>query len=311
MHYIKKYITNFDIELFRKLEKCKIKCRCFPITAPPDTYTSMDFTLDESSPAFGELEPYLPEATPVEDHLKLPANFDVKNPFKDPCTSILYEPVYTEEERKSAEWLEMQAISRKVQILNEETFFARSCIYGKNKWGAVQAWHTVQAEPPVVSRPIRWSNSQFFCTCYTQELFCNDRAKMMLEESDLRGFRFDPVLRGGRKEPLADAWQIRALSVTPNWAFVPLQYMEESPCPICGIQRLHLLEGRRKYGIRKGYLDPEVDFYETLPSFGSFPGTSCIVRNIISQRMYRLLCEKRMTRAVKFIPLSVVEDESR
>ena len=93
MHYIRKYITNFDIELFRKLEKCKIKCRCFPITAPPDTYTSMDFTLDESSPAFGELEPYLPEATPVEDHLKLPANFDIKNPFKDPCTSILYEPV--------------------------------------------------------------------------------------------------------------------------------------------------------------------------------------------------------------------------
>ena len=271
----------------------------------------MSFFLDESSPAFGELEPYLPEATPVEDHLKLPANFDIKNPFKDPCTSILYEPVYTEEERKSAEWLEIWAISRKVQILNEETFFARSCIYGKNKWGAVQAWHTVQAEPPVVSRPIRWSNSQFFCTCYTQELFCNDRTKMILEESDLQGFRFDPVLRGGRKEPLADAWQIRALSVTPNWAFVPLQYMEESPCPICGIQRLHLLEGRRKYGIRKGYLDPEVDFYETLPSFGSFPGTSCIVRNIISQRMYRLLCEKRMTRAVKFIPLSVVDDESR
>ena len=134
---------------------------------------------------------------------------------------------------------------------------------------------------------------------------------MILEESDLRGFRFDPVLRGGRKEPLADAWQIRALSVTPNWAFVPLQYMEESPCPICGIQRLHLLEGRRKYGIRKGYLDPEVDFYETLPSFGSFPGTSCGTRNIISQQMYRLLCEKRMTRAVKFIPLSVVDDESR
>ena len=131
MYYIRRYTTNYSEDLFKRLENYKVKCSCFPITASPDTYTSMNFTLDESSLAFGELEPYLPEATPVEDHLKLPAIFDIKNPFKDPCTSILYEPVYTEEERKSAEWLEMQAISRKVQILNEETFFARSCIYGK------------------------------------------------------------------------------------------------------------------------------------------------------------------------------------
>ena len=84
--------------------------------------------------------------------------------------------------------------------------------------------------------------------------------------------------------------------------------MEESICPDCGIQILHFTDGRYLYGVKEGMLNPNVDFYETLPSFGGYPGTSCGTEYLISRRGYQMLRSNKMTRGVEFIPLQVISE---
>lgn len=119
--------------------------------------------------------------------------------------------------------------------------------------------------------------------------------------------RIRGVLKGRKEEQLADTWQLRSSYTAPNGTFLPIRYMEESICPDCGVQILHFTDGQRLYGVKKGMLNPDVDFYETLPSFGSYPKTSCGAKFLISQRGYQMLRSKKMTRGVEFIPLQVID----
>lgn len=302
MHYIRHYsISPFDYKLWEKLLEYGVECRCYPPNAKQEDYTGMGFHLDESIPKFSELEPYLPEATQSISASEISAG--------KPCVFITYKDCYTEKERESAKWLEMRGISLKLSPINDETLWERTCILGVNRYGIPLSNHHVQVEPLVVGHAVRWSNSQFFSGSYnTNYIFCSGIAKDILENSGLRGFRFDPVLKGKQKGQLADTWQLRSCYTVPNGAFLPIRYMEESICPDCGIQILHFTDGRYLYGVKEGMLNPNVDFYETLPSFGGYPGTSCGTEYLISRRGYQMLRSNKMTRGVEFIPLQVISE---
>lgn len=302
MHYIRHYmIRPCDYDLWQKLEGYGVSCFGLPSNAENSSYLAMGFQLDESIPKFIEIEPFLPEATPDEYWTADKSNIYTGDRY----TSIRYTPCFSESERQAARWLQMRVISLKLKPINDKTLFRKLCVYKKNMHGIDIGHHCVQAEPVTVGRAIKWGNSQFFSGAYfSGGVFCNNRAKGILENSALRGFQFGAVLNK-QKVSLPETFQIHSDCIAPDEAFVPVHDMNVERCPLCGKQMLYLSGSKPQYGVRSDVLDEGIDLYETLPIFGSYTPDHCSKRLIISQRAYQFLRQQKMARALEFVPLPI------
>lgn len=307
MNYIRHYgVSPYSTELKQILEeKYGIKC-----TVLHNYYLNRDvrliFDLDESNPRFQEILRFIPDITPDEE-----LNAVVHTPeIETPVTTALFFPSYTEEERQNTKWLQIRPMTTKVDPVNDERLCKVTCIFGRNRFNVDLGRHKEQANPYEIKRPVKWGNSQFFSAALigASSLFCDDRAKIIMDNAKLRGLRYGPVLKWKAGTIIPNIHQILPDHVIPDGAFVPIRDMVDYRCDMCGMQMLRVTGPCSLYGIRDCCMDPEIDFYQTLPLFLGKQRDEpvfAIPHYIISQRAYQVLRENKMCRGVEFTPLTL------
>lgn len=306
MHYIKHYsIKNHNILIKKMLQEEGVKCIDINPSGSGMTFFVCD--IDENSENIEKLLNIIPEETGNERFEEI-----IKNREDDaPVVRVFCFPVYTEEERCSAKWLELQATATKIDPVNEEQAFTMTCIFKQTRRGIDVGRHCIQSSPCEIQRAVKWGNSQFFSgtSIGFNSLFCSDRAAVLMQQAGLRGLGYGPVLKKGTRVPVANVRQVKPEHTIANHAFVPVRDMEEYTCEICGMKMLRMTGQRSLYGIRESYIDPEIDIFETLPLFAGLPSlgdrTPSEARSkfIISQRAYQALKKNAMCRGVEFTPL--------
>lgn len=226
-------------------------------------------------------------------------------------SDTLYFPNYTEAERCAAKWLEFRAITAKIDPANDGDLTIQTCIFGHSRIGIRNiGHHRIQIKPVELKRSIRWGNSAFFsCSITTPGLFCDDRAVSIMEHAGLKGLQYGPVLKWRTGIPIPNVHQVLPNHVIPNGVFAPIRDMESYTCEMCGMQMLRISGKKFLYGIRDNFLNPEVDFYKTLPLFLDYSSkryNGGKIHYIISQRAYQVLKKNRMCRGVEFTPLALI-----
>lgn len=238
------------------------------------------------------------------------AEFEIiRNRF--PCaisSDALYFPNYTEAERCAAKWLEFRAITAKIDPANDGDLTIQTCIFGHSRIGIRNiGHHRIQIKPVELKRSIRWGNSTFFsCSITTPGLFCDSRAVSIIKHAGLKGLQYGPVLKHKTDISIPNIYQMIPKNIIQDGAFISVRDMEPYTCGICGMQMLRISGPKYLYAVRDSYLDPDIDFYQTLPLFldrASSGYSGGKARYIISQRTYRALKENKMCRGVEFRPL--------
>lgn len=301
MHYIVHYgIWPIPSNIIRLLEINNI-----PYTIRRDAKTgeakAINFDVDESDPSAQEIQANLPECTPSN-------GIQQKGNVSDQIVTTQFFPKYTEQERSDAKWLRIRGTTTKIDPANTEDVSRATCVYGQSRWGVEVGHHKVQAKPIEIKRMFKWGNSQFFSESITTEgLFCDDRAVSIMEHAGLQGLQYGPVLKWRTSVPIPNVHQILPKYVIPNGAFASVRDMEPYTCEMCGMQMLRISGQKYLYAVRDSYLDPNVDFYQTLPLFIDYSSkySGGKVHYIISQRTYRVLKENKMCRGVEFTPLTL------
>lgn len=303
MYYIRHYsIDPMDTELKRILdEQYHISCSVFLDRV-------MIFDVPENHPQIEELDKILPLSTPDELLQELLRS----KKYDNPTVSISYHPQYLEEECLTAKWLSVRSIFDKVDPVNCETINTCQCYVCTNKWGIPMGRHTIQAEPYVIKKDIKWRRHCFASpTINMFRLFCNDTAKTVLTAEGMTGIQFESVFKKSTGLPAEDIYQLKAVYTIANGGIVPLANMEMFVCEQCRMKMLYS-HMRGRYGIIPGSVSDAVDFYETLPMFlGPVAGEelSATSQYIISQRMHQVLQKNKMDRGLVFVPLDEVHEE--
>ncbi len=224
--------------------------------------------------------------------------------------NTIYFPKYTEKERCEGSWLDVRCITAKLDPANYEDIYRASCIFDRSRIGKDIGHHKVQINPLEIRRTFKWGNSQFFSGAIAVGgLFCDDRAVSIMEHADLKGLQYGPVLKWRTGVPIPNVHQVLPNHVIPNGVFAPIRDMESYTCEMCGMQMLRISGKKFLYGIRDNFLNPEVDFYKTLPLFLDYSSkrhSGGKIHYIISQRAYQVLKKNRMCRGVEFTPLTLM-----
>ncbi len=203
---------------------------------------------------------------------------------------------FSEEEYCQANWLTIHAKTDRGFSANEETVMERVCFLRYGKMGNEIYAHLQQVEPVYVKKPVKWGYKKNFCTGFILHgVFCNDRAKNLIERSDLTGFQFDNVYLKKTGESLPDMFQITSPHYLPAEAFIPGDSMETEICPVCGKVSYRVIGSRHNFCINPAYFRPDVDFYRSDAVYGNV--------YIISQKVYQFLKKNDMCREFNFTPL--------
>lgn len=251
--------------------------------------STLNFSISETHNRWAELEALLPKDNTREED-------------EGYTVIITYEAKYTEDERISADWLEIYSTYEGVNPKNGEAVISKTCPYPLKRKNPLLpkmgARHYTQAGSYAVSKSPKWGTNRFFSGCsdgIATDLFCRDLAKEILEESGLTGIRFAPVLKYKTIHPMPDVHQLLFDHIIPAEAIVPIQGYTARECETCHKQLLEP-DGPFIYGIKVEMLDRSIDFFATDPIFGGWP------YKIVSQRVYCLLREKKIDKNLGFIP---------
>lgn len=296
VHY---YVRPYNGKIIGFLEKLDIQCSISPAHGTGDS-GFITFKVYDDNPLFNEIKEAFYNRT-VEF-------FNVSRE----CISIntIYYPCYTEAERCGAKWLDIRAITTKIDPANDEDVSRVTCVFGHSRSGTDIGHHRVQAKPVELRRTFKWGNNQFFSgSITTGGLFCSSRAVSIMEHAGLQGLQYGPVLKWRTSTPILNVHQILPEYVIPNGAFSPIRDMESYVCEMCGMQMLRISGKKHLYAVRDSYFDPAMDFFKTLPLFLDYSARGYSggkVHYILSQRAYQVLKENRMCRGVEFTPLTSV-----
>ena len=299
MHYNRHYIIYlFDKQNIDRILADEYKINVAVEFSPYTNLYDMVFDIPENHPQFDELEKLLsPENLPCDK---------VMGKYKE-SRMILYSAIYSEKERLSAEWLEIASSFMRVQEFSES--YRGECFKLEHTDGFKEYYHSI-FEGPFVASGIKWRQKFFASTETDQELlFCSEDAKNILTQNNIVGIEYDPVFKksGEQRE---DIYRIGSKHIIPEEAIVGLENTINLNCPVCGMKMITLEECSR-YGIKGGILDKNIDFYNTMPMIAHSIASGIRdlrgdVKTIISQRLYRIIKENKMDRALIFTPLETV-----
>ena len=292
MFYTREYtIHKFDEKLKAILEekyRLPVQVTTHMLTGEP---IRLSFEISEQNPQAEELA----KLFPLDD---------------DSWGFVLYEAHYSIDEMRSAKWLYVINTTGKVEAVNGKTLYTHQCFVKTDRWGKPVGRHEVQNEPYVLKAPIKWGRSAFVSDFFNQSrLFCNDTVRNILYAENISGLQFLPVIKKATGQPFGDIFQLGFTHTVPDGALVPLSHIKESICEQCGMHMLQYLDQKARFGVTAGSLDETIDCWQTLPMFFG-PGSKGLrgfEQLIVSQKMYRLLTEKKMDRGFVFKPLEIVE----
>ena len=230
--------------------------------------------------------------------------------------------IVTKEEFLNAEWLRVESIFTAVESEDR----------GMVNWGRCpqhqrMVWqedhlkkvidlrfplfptHIELIRPFYLTKGINWRNKFFasFAGLSESALFCSKLAKEIIGDH-LKGVKFLPTFDSQGKHQRPDIFQLVPVDTLSEKAFSAVANARSVRCESCGMdifQRSHSPYPIR-FGVRRQFMDKNVDFYMTLPCKDEYHygySTSIIV---MSQKAYQFLTEKQMTRALKIEPLETI-----
>lgn len=302
MVFIKRYAISSKMrsEVFEFLNEYEIKYEYHPLG------NTIIVLIEETDPRRAELDAFLEEFHENVIKKKLPTSGIRHGSF-----FVSYKKKYSKKEMNEAEWFWFRSLNKKIEPINYFDFYEHRCEFQKPN-GKMHCRHIVQTGLYQTRPKIKIGKNKAFISvlfCNGNELFCEDSARKLIEKSNLKGFRFDPILNVKTKEPLEGYYQIRSPYVLPDGC-ITAPLIGSYVCPECGITVLGNTEGsgcydKELFPCKKEFFDPSVDLYETLPIFEY--GWGGDIRYIVSRRVYELLKENKMDRALEFIPVTFME----
>lgn len=208
---------------------------------------------------------------------------------------------FTEEERLSAEWLNMESTNWKVE--NEYDEFEFFCPAAPEKeiiWG----FHHRRVMP-IHCRPIKWTNrNHIYGTAYGEsDIVCDDHAYKIISGYNFGGLEFAEVFTL-KNQVMSNAHHMVYKNELPPEALLPDEAQDKIlHCPWCGKIKYDNTHESRII-VKREYLDDKVDFYGTPDMLGFHANAGR--RVLVSQRVYRALKENMLTRNLRFEPVIIV-----
>ena len=247
-----------------------------------------------------------------DDHLKF--EFYKENAPWEKIKDILPPPnvtefVFSKKELEQAKWLTMRSTNMKFDSMNEKTirYYCPNNVQQKVKSG----FHEEQFLPFEFST-VKWKNNNHFYSSYTggyEIIFCDDYAKNILQENNISGIRFDPVLKFKKGIPLENVSQLVFENILGEDALILDKEVTPLFCPTCGKKKYSYTRNFR-LTIQESCLDEDMDCYATpcIFSLGNSYGISPYL--IVSQKIYTVLKEAELIRNLKFEPIILVPNDT-
>lgn len=262
--------------------------------------SSAIFDLPENHPNLSEIEQIIPVPTDVITPLPNKKNM-----------TVIWTPVYTEKERMQADFLEVRCVAQKVCAANPAEVWTNTCYrdtqHYKDGTTFDRHYHSAFNGHVICRSSISWGQRYF--AGYDMDpymLFCREEARDILTRHGMLGIDYRPVIKHSTGLPMEGMYCMLSKTAFPADCFGVIANAHARQCPVCGKRIWQTDNMRVQYGIVKPPPD-DLDFYVTEPCISgpaedpaNFWGRSTC---IISQRMYRLLKEMHMTRALVFTPL--------
>lgn len=212
--------------------------------------------------------------------------------------------IYSKEELLNAEWLTMRSTNDKLEAVNTDHTFAFSCRTKKNfGYGEIDiAYHRKQVFPYEFRHPIKWGKNHFYSSYFGgfETIFCDDLAKSIIKNEEFQDVDFMPVIHYRKNQYLDNIHQIILSNVLPNESLILDKHFIKKECDICGAIQYEY-SGLSRLGVYAEFLK-NADFYRTNYIFGSGYTNAF---NIVSNRVYRLITDKKIDRNLSFEPLLV------
>lgn len=299
MHYIRfYYISGYVEEIAKILQKENIE---YTIGGDPKLRPTMIFHIHDNTDTFKEIERLLPP--------KCPPDYRSSD---DKIYTVIegYDSFFSEDERLNSAWLRVGGIDDRIR-LDWVSQCKKDCLFGATKLGFPRYRHRYTDGPVVLDTLPKLKNSTFFCsTNYDcNVLYCTQKAKNMLENTDLKGIRFEAVFLKNKERIIPDLYCTQFEEIEGSKVFVPLEEFVSYQCEFCGTNILQPNSGKWKLGIKKEYIPKNLDFFRSEAMFaqpGYYPPSSAQKWSFVSQKAYRFLKDNGMIKHLFFIPICEV-----
>ena len=270
----------FIRDLIQKLEAFGLKVttleRCFA------------FDITEDNPCFNDVLDIINAAETIEGT----------------SVSIEFSKKYCIEELNKAEYLHIRSTYAGVIPLEEYRSSYVSFIHNSNQQGHLHE-HFIQVGPPVIKKHPSWRPDRHFATDYDSaaiHLFCSNTAKQIIQDNQLKGADFRPVLDVQTMQPSEHVFQLFPLECVDF--LLPGRFLSPGwNCCVCNQRRYINQDGRAELFLRRSLLPEKIDFMQTPPLVGGDTGHPYYV---ISNRAYHVLRDNRLTRGLVFEALSTL-----
>ena len=211
------------------------------------------------------------------------------------------EAIFSKEEMENANWYTFEATRHDIETSDPYFTYEYSCPY-ETRTG-VRYHHAKQINPYISKRVPKWKNNYNFCSVNTGDfniIFCSDIAKMMINNRNITGIEFMPVVNR-YNIPTENVSQLCFSNILPRDAFAFIGEYSEIVCPLCGEIRYSFSQPMYDNMRIKTELIPDgIDMFSAEMSINR----GWIVPPIIvSKKFYNLVTKEMKEKHVRFRPI--------
>jgi hypothetical protein len=212
------------------------------------------------------------------------------------------ETVFSKEEMRSAEWLNVRSVWRydypqPENKYREITYNGQMC---PECWGGL-----AQIEAFRFKRAPKWGKRFFLTTNWEDDiLFVSDQAKAMIESAKVSGVTFREVKNKSGTETFPDIHQLVVHNILPEGLVWEDSCVDEIlVCDKCGRSKF-APNGRGQFVFRKNTFDNAPDIVLSSEFFGRAHYNQRLL--IVSQKIYQMIIKNKMDRSLEFEPIKLI-----
>lgn len=209
--------------------------------------------------------------------------------------------IFSNEEMEKANWYTFEATRHDIETSDPHFTYEYSCPY-ETKTG-VRYHHEKQINPYISKRVPKWKNNYNFCSINTgdfNEIFCSDIAKIMIQNRNIKGIEFIPVINR-KNVSTENISQLQFPNILPRDAFDFIGEYKECICPICGEIRYifdHPMCDNMR--IKTEFIPTGIDAFSAEMSVRSGWIKPPV---IVSKKIYNLVTKELKEKHVRFFPI--------
>lgn len=211
------------------------------------------------------------------------------------------EAIFSKEEMENASWYTFEATRYDIDTSDDHFTFEYSCPYETET--GIRYRHKKQVNPYLSKRTPKWKNNYNFCSINTGDynrIFCSDLAKKMIENRNITGVDFLPVVN--RKNiPTENVSQLRFSNILPRETFVFIGEYKEIMCPTCGKINYEFVQpGYDNMRVKAELIPQGIDMFSAEMSIS---GGWIVPPVIVSKKVYNLVVNEMKEKHVRFLPI--------